>query len=273
MKEFYLKEEIYHRINEFKKDRLTLVFIHGLTGSSSAWIPYEKIFEDKYNILTYDIRGHGKSKKYPRYEDYEIKKFAEDLHSLILHLNISKFILISHSFGTLIAAEYLKLHPEKVLANIFLSPIFGSEKGLTAKILRLILKPAKIFNLLSFNPKPGRHIDYSNFLNTTDWDIKRFYADIPNTTLRVHSYCLKQSLIPQQEYFPGKFNIPILTVHGTKDTLAKAENSVIFSRKIKNCELVLIQNANHFFMLNDIKGTSSILESFIEKNKKDLPFS
>ena len=64
MKEYYFdNDKIYYRTNEFKADRLILVFIHGVSGSSSSWWTYEKIFENKYNILTYDIRGHGKSKK------------------------------------------------------------------------------------------------------------------------------------------------------------------------------------------------------------------
>ena len=72
MKEHFFEDRIYYRTNEFKSDRLTLVFVHGVSGSSSAWLPYEKIFENKYNVLTYDIRGHGLSKKYPHYEfDHE----------------------------------------------------------------------------------------------------------------------------------------------------------------------------------------------------------
>src|ERR1035437_9988341 len=96
MQEHIFEDRIYYRTNEFKTDRLTLVFAHGVSGSSSAWLPYEKIFENKYNILSYDIRGHGKSKKYPHYEDYEIKNFALDLHDLITHLKISKFIRLEH---------------------------------------------------------------------------------------------------------------------------------------------------------------------------------
>src|SRR5437016_6254620 len=103
MQEHVLKEEIYYRTNFFKPDRLTLVFIHGVSGSSSAWLPYEKIFENKYNILTYDIRGHGKSKKFRSYHDYEIKHFANDLHELVTYLRIEKMVLISNSFGALIA--------------------------------------------------------------------------------------------------------------------------------------------------------------------------
>ena len=123
MQEHLFKDTIYYKTNEFKPNRPTLVFVHGLSGSSSAWIPYENILKNKYNILTFDIRGHGWSKKFLNYSDYKIKNFANDLHDLISFLSISEFILISHSFGTLIAEEYIELHNQYVIGIIFLSPI------------------------------------------------------------------------------------------------------------------------------------------------------
>src|SRR3989344_2351620 len=158
MQEYLFNNEIYYRTNEFKSGRATLVFVHGLSGSSSAWWPYEKIFENKYNLLSFDIRGHGKSKKFPKYADYEIKNFAEDLQALVSYLNIKKFVLISHSFASLIAAEYIKLHQENISAAVFLSPIFNLEKTFLSKIGRFILKLSKIFDWLSFTPKSGHHV-------------------------------------------------------------------------------------------------------------------
>ena len=56
-------KKIYYRKNDFRPDCPTLVFIHGISGSSSAWLLYEKKFKDQYNILTFDLRGHGNSWK------------------------------------------------------------------------------------------------------------------------------------------------------------------------------------------------------------------
>jgi len=266
MKEYFFEDRIYYRTNEFKSDRLTLVFVHGVSGSSSAWLPYEKIFENKYNILTFDIRGHGQSKKLPHYSDYEIKHFANDLHNLILYLNISKFVLISHSFGTLIALEYIKLYRENVMANILLSPVADLEKGLMAKIVRPALKLSKIFSLFPFNPKSGRHVDYSKHQNSTDWDIKRNLADMKNTTLRIHLYVLRQSLALQQEYFLEKIKVPTLIIHGEKDTMAPVKNAIFLSKKIKNSKLVLIPGTDHIVALNNVKEVSEAMEFFIEKN-------
>ena len=214
MKEHYFEDRIYYRTNEFKSDRLTLVFVHGVSGSSSAWLPYEKIFENKYNILTYDIRGHGMSKKYSHYEDYEIKNFVNDFHDLLTYLHISKFILISSSFATLIAREYLKLYRETVLALIFTSTEDYKEGALLLKIIRPVLKIAtSLLNFIPFNPKPRGHVDYSKIKNS-DWSIERNFADMRNTGLHAHLYTLRQSFLPGQEYSLEKINVPTLIIHG-----------------------------------------------------------
>lgn len=271
MKEAYLKENgSYYKTNTFEQNRPTLVFIHGLSGSSSAWLPYEKIFKNKYNLLTFDIRGHGKSKKFPHYSDYEIKHFAKDIDDLVSYLNISKFVLISHSFATLIAAEYIKLFREKVLANIFLSPMFDLEACFMAKIVRLVLKLSKIFELFPFNPKPGHHVDYTKFPNTTDWNIKRCYADVSNTTLRVYSHCLRQSSKLEQEYLLEKIKVPTLIIHGVKDTMASVQNSIALSKKIKNSKLMLIPGTDHIVVLNNFSEVSQAIENFIGETKLGL---
>ena len=268
MKEYFFEPiGIYYKTNEFSPDRKTIVFIHGLSGSSSAWADYEKKFKEKYNVLTLDIRGHGKSKKFPYYSDYEIKHFANDVDELISYLNISKFILISHSFGTLVAVEYIKLYREKVSVNILLSPIIDLNKDFSAKILRPLLALSKIFDFFPFHPKPGHHVDYSQYLNTTDWNFKRCYADVSNTTLRVYFHCLRRSLKREQEYFLEKINVPTLIVHGEKDTMAPVKNSIALSKKIKNSKLILIPGTDHIVVLNNFKEISKIIEDFLQGTK------
>ena len=272
MQEYYLnKNEIYYRKNEFQTDRPTLVFVHGVSGSSSAWWPYEKIFENKYNILTFDIRGHGKLKKFPNYSDYKIKNFADDLHNLVSYLNISKFILISNSFGSLIALEYLKSHREAVLANIFTSPEVYLGEGLLAKIVRPTFTLIKIFlKILPFNPRPRGHVDYTKHINSTDWDISRNLADMRNTGLRVHFYILRQSFRLNQEYNLEKINAPTLIIHGEKDSMVPIKNAIKFSKKIKNSEFISISNIDHNTVHNAVNEMSKAMEFFIEKNKGNM---
>lgn len=266
MKEYFLKNEIYYKTNEFIPNRLTLVFVHGISGSSSAWVPYEKIFEDKYNVVTYDIRGHGKSKKFPKYSDYEIKNFAYDLHELVSYLNISKFVLITNSLAALIALQYMKLYRETVIANVFTSPeIYLTDTALT-KIGRPILKIITgILNFLPFNPKPRGHVDYSKHIGSTDWDVKRNLADMKNTGLRAHFYTLRQSFTPGQEYDLEKINVPTLIIHGEKDSMVPMQNAILMSQKIKDSTFTSIKNIDHNTVHNATKEMSELIESFIEK--------
>jgi pimeloyl-ACP methyl ester carboxylesterase len=272
MQEYFLeKDRIYYRKNEWKPDRLTLVFAHGVSGSSSAWLPYEKIFTDKYNVLTYDIRGHGMSKKYSNYKDYEIKNFMEDLHDLITYLEVEKFILISNSFAGLVHLEYLKKYRENILANVFTSPGIYLDKEFSAKIFRPVSKIiTSILSFLPFNPKPRGHVDYSKHPNSTDWDIKRNLADMRNTGLRAHFYTLRRTFIPGQEYGLEKINVPTLIIHGEKDSMVPMKNVIRMNREIKNSEFISIPKVDHNTVHNGVKVMSQAIESFIEKNKNVL---
>jgi len=271
MKEYFFEHRIYYRTNEFNKKRPTLVFVHGVSGSSSAWLPYEKKFENKYNVLVYDIRGHGKSKKFPHYSDYQIKKHAADLYDLVTHLNTDKFILISNSFGVLIALEYIKLHRETVLASLFTSPEVDVHKTFLAKISRPILKIlVGILHLMPFNPRPRGHVDYGEHIGSTDWNIKRNLADMRNTGLHAHFYNLKHSFDPNQEYSLEKISVPTLIIHGEKDTMVPLKNAIDLSKKIKNSEFISIRNIDHNTAHNAVKEMSEAIEFFIEKNKKNM---
>jgi len=272
MKEYYFDNgRIYYRTNEFKPDRLTLVFVHGVSGSSSAWLNYEPIFENKYNILFYDIRGHGLSKKYPNYSDYEIENFVNDLEELLKYLRIKKFILITNSFGGIIGLKYIEEHQDNLLGNIMTSPeIFLNEEP-TARIIRPILwLITQIVSILPFNPKPRGHVDYSKYINVSEWDIGRNWADMHNTGLRAHIYTLRHSFKKEQEYNLQNIHIPTLIIHGEKDSMVPIKNVLRLKEKIPNAEMAIVPNGTPDSARNNVKEISEAIESFLGKNKESL---
>lgn len=154
MKEsFFENRGIVYRTNEFVADRPTLVFIHGLSGSASAWFPYEGLLSAMHNLLTFDLRGHGISAKPTYYEDYALVESAEDLYELLEYLQVGRFILISHSFGTLVALEFLLAHEGRVSGAIFLSSVAGHRRtklfSLTCAATVIL---TSVFNVLPFHP-------------------------------------------------------------------------------------------------------------------------
>lgn len=267
----YKKEdiEIYYRINEILPSRQTLVFVHGLSGSSSAWLKYENEFEKEFNIVLFDLRGHGKSTKVNGRKNYEIENFAEDINELMEFLSIKNFILISHSFGTLVALEFLVKYQNKVASAIFLSPNFSVGKAKSERAIRpLINFLSRMAVLFPSLRKNGQHIDYSKYKNTGDWNLRRMFADIRNTGLKNFLYCVSNSYKFDREDFLSQIKIPSLIIHGKNDTIFSAGNSVAMAEKIEKAKLILLDNANHIIVFNNFTEVSGAIKNFVEKTKE-----
>jgi len=265
MQESFLKERgVYYRTNQFQAGRKTLVFVHGLSGSSSAWRDYETRFENDYNILTFDLRGHGKSLKPKLYDDYKISEFVSDIKTLTDFLKIETFALVGHSFGASVALEFLLSHREKVNAAVFLAPDFHT-KGirLSRLVSPLISLGAGIMGVFSFLKQTGGHIDYELYKNTGDWNIRRMFADIPNTGFHTYLYCLKQLYGFNRENRLGEIAVPTLIVHGAKDTVVPHKNSAEMAKKIKNSKFVTIEGTNHILVLNNFEETARAIGDFL----------
>jgi pimeloyl-ACP methyl ester carboxylesterase len=264
MQEYFFEPKgIYYRTNDFSSNKKTLVFVHGLSGSSSAWTFYEERFKDMYNILTFDLRGHGKSKKPKYYRDYEIRDFAEDLEELLMECGIASCVLISHSFASLIALEFLKTNMKAVERVVFLSPSYHAKEPLIGKLLDPLLWATKILGLLPHSTSPKTHIDYNKYPNSGDWNIPRMIADVRNTGLKVYLYCSRQALQVNYKHFLEHITIPTLLMHGRKDTIFPFQNSVVMNQKIKNSKLILLPAADHIIPLNFPSEVCGAIEEFL----------
>jgi pimeloyl-ACP methyl ester carboxylesterase len=270
MKEFFFEsKKLYYRTNEFKPDRQTVVFVHGLSGSSSAWLPYERDFENTFNILSFDLRGHGKSEKPKQYEDYKIEDFADDLHALTQYLKLNKFVLIGHSFGCLVVLAFLQKNQKEVSKVIFLSPNYAVGKMVSAQIISPFVSAGiALLKRLPFSARAGTHVDYSKYPNTGDWNIPRMIADVGNTSIQVYLYATRQSYEFDGEAFLGKITIPTLIIHGGKDTIFPVQYGKALADKIPGAKLVLLENADHILVLNKVHELSAEIKKFVLSDSK-----
>ena len=254
---------IYYRKNTFVPGRQTLVFVHGLSGSSSTLLVHEAMFESRYNLLSYDIRGHGKSRKYARYRDYEIPRFAEDLQALLEHLAIDRCVLISHSYAVLIALEFLRLHQARVEGAVLLSGAYAIGRSLPAKVLTGLLSPVVLLDARPFHPGPGGHVDYAQYPDSGDWNMRRILADARNTTWRVWLCCTKQVFAADHELTLPDIHVPVLLVHGRKDSIFSVENSIDMAARIPRAELVIVEDIDHIIVLNRPREVGDAIERFV----------
>src|SRR6185436_9563794 len=101
-----------------------MVLLHGGPGAGSFYLkPFEDIGDDR-PIVRYDQLGAGKSDRLTDTTLMVIPRFVEELDSLRRALKIEKWILNGQSWGTVLALEYYKAHPEHVTAIIFGGSVF-----------------------------------------------------------------------------------------------------------------------------------------------------
>jgi pimeloyl-ACP methyl ester carboxylesterase len=220
MKEGYLQSRgIAYRVSDFKPGRKTLLFIHGLSGSLSVWYPYESL-ADEYNVITVDLRGHGLSKRYKKYKDYDLATVAEDVAILLEDLNVQSCVVISHSLGALVALELIHSHPQKIAKAIFISPAAQSNK-LFFYHLRHPLREMGVITgfLLSILRRPQGRTDYEHYKHTGDWNLFRTYADVSNMGRLTYLRALNNLYAFAHNEWWREIQIPTLFLHGSQDTM------------------------------------------------------
>lgn len=75
-----------------------MIMAHGVTDYGLSWASLAAKFQADYDVIMYDARGHGFSKKPDG--PYSLDAHVEDLVGLIKALEIDKPILIGHSMGS-----------------------------------------------------------------------------------------------------------------------------------------------------------------------------
>jgi len=264
MTEGYLDNGVYWRHNDFKPKRETLVFVHGLSGSSSAWFPYELKFGKDYNLLFFDLRGHGKSVKKNTIDYYSLGEISGDIADLAANFGLNKFVLIGHSLGAILAMDFAEKQKNAVSRLILLAPNYRANKTWRAKIVNSFLAFARIIDPMPFEERIGIHIDYRRFVGAGDWSPKRIFADVKNTSLRVYCHCLRQAKKMDGEKMLAKLDMPVLIVHGKKDTVFPCSDSARLAKKIPDVCLRILPAANHILVINNFKEVAGEIEKFIK---------
>ena len=85
-----------------------LLLIHGVAGSSLAWVPLFEHLSARYRVVAPDLLGHGQSDK-PR-ADYSLGAFAVWLRDFLDALDIPAATLVGHSLGGGVALQLVYQH-------------------------------------------------------------------------------------------------------------------------------------------------------------------
>jgi pimeloyl-ACP methyl ester carboxylesterase len=112
----------------------TLLFVHGLGGWATQWIHQLRFFAESARVIALDLRGHGSSDQ-PR-SRYTMGDLLGDLEIALEDRAVKKpLVLVGHSFGTAIAAQYAAEHADQIDKLVLINPAADFSLRLWARLL------------------------------------------------------------------------------------------------------------------------------------------
>ena len=253
------------------------IFIHGGPGEGS--LDFEVLggnsLENFMQVIYFDQRGSARSGGTSD-SDYSIERLIDDLEEIRKNLGISKWIVMAHSFGGIVATRYVcKYHnfvDKLILLNVTLNmeDSFKSQIYYGAKLLsedelqsttynssleewqyvvnKLIEK--NIFYKLQYK-------DYNSFLKLNDVSnqIENFNATMANQAFSNIEYF--------QNYIKltNEITVPVLVVTGDEDYAVGPnhyKNFMFPNKKVK------IMKGKHMLYLENNEEFKLIIKEFIE---------
>jgi len=97
-----------------------ILLAHGLTGDTTFWRTYGYVepLKDKFRVIPFDARGHGKSDKPHEPAAYQLELMAGDALAVMDALEIDRAHFWGYSMGGAIGLSLARDHPDRVISLI-----------------------------------------------------------------------------------------------------------------------------------------------------------
>jgi len=114
-------------------DAPVLLLLHGLHDHSRTWDRVAQEFAINCRVIAPDLRGHGDS-DWVLGSGYDYLDYLYDVHQLIRQLGIGRVVLVGHSLGGAIAAQFAAVYPEHVERLVLIEALGIWEEGDTSAV-------------------------------------------------------------------------------------------------------------------------------------------
>lgn len=101
----------------------TLVLLHGVGMNKSVWAPEVNLLRENFDVLIYDMWGHGESDLPNR--ELNLSDYTKQLADLLTELGIDSAVVAGHSMGALIALDFAITNPDTCLGVCALNAVFN----------------------------------------------------------------------------------------------------------------------------------------------------
>ncbi|MFA5008260.1 MAG: proline iminopeptidase-family hydrolase [Candidatus Omnitrophota bacterium] len=278
---------VWYKIVGADKDKTPVITLHGGPAASHFYLSPLEALANERPVIFYDQLGCGLSDKTNNKSIWTIEHFVEELSQIREALNLKKVHILGHSWGTMLAIDYiLKLAPKGIISLIFSGPCLSATMWGLDQRKYLLELPLKIREIIL---KAERA---ENFDSKEYQDAMLDYYKLHVCRLPSWPDCLKRALsemnyeIYKYMWGPSEFTItgtlkkydrinelykikiPTLFTCGEFDETTP-QTTDFYHKKIPQSEIFVFKNASHNHHLEKTKEYLMVISDFLKRVEKN----
>ena len=246
-------------------DKITLVFLPGLTADHRLFDKQVEFFGGKYNIAVWDAPAHAAS--WPFQFNFDLFDKARWLYEILEREKIVKPVIVGQSMGGYVGQAFAQLYPEQLKGFVSIDSAPLQRKYVTAAELWLLKRMEPVYahypwKLLLKSGTDGVAVsDYGRNLMREmmlvyDGNQKR-YAQIAGHGFRILAEAMEKDL-------PYEIQCPALLICGTQDHAGSCIRYNKAWHKNTGIPLVWIPGAGHNANTDAPEEVNGVIGKFME---------
>ncbi|MGB2713257.1 MAG: alpha/beta hydrolase [Vicinamibacterales bacterium] len=236
-----------------------LVLAHGSSDDGLCWTNLAKEFQNEFDIIMFDARGHGLSDPPKPSDPQDVQ--AEDLAGLIKELKLNKPILMGHSMGSASVAQFAAKYPDVPRSVILEDPALV--RPATPPAASQATPESRRANILTRNNTSEDALVEGCMKNSPKWGRSECEYWAPSKRRHHPDTALISNAKrpPMSDLFP-KITAATLILKADADEALKKQNEEV-AGLLKSGKIVHIKGAGHNVRREGKEETIRVLKAFL----------
>lgn len=243
------------------KNKPTVLLSHSLGVTQDMWQPQLNELQQHFNVLTYDMRGHGGSEVFPGY--YSMDRLGNDVVQLLDALEIERVHFCGLSIGGMIG-QWLAFHHPGRLSSLVLANTSAciSPPSLWQQRIEMVLKAGMS---AIWKPVLTRWFTPS-FIDADPVSIDKTKSMFLSVDAKGYAGCCAAIRDMDLRRFATANQLPTLVIAGTQDVATPPEQSHYLVEQYSKGGLVEL-NAAHLSNIEQADKFTASLIAFLTEQK------
>tara|TARA_B100000315_G_scaffold255238_1_gene298144 strand:+ start:322 stop:1110 length:789 start_codon:yes stop_codon:yes gene_type:complete len=247
--------QIYYEVHGPKADeaRATVLLTHGFSATSRMWTPQLKALTEQYQLVIWDMRGHGKSDSPADLSCYNEALTVRDMAALLDAIDVQSAVIGGLSLGGYMSLAFAMTYPERTRALM----VFDTGPGYRRDA------PRDGWNRSAVQTAKALEKKGFDGLTSSSAEVASAQHDSAEGLARAARGMLTQTDAHIIEGL-AELAMPTLVLAGELDEPFLAATDYM-ARKIPGAARVILEGAGHAANLDRPKGFNAVVQEFLDR--------